>query len=250
MKIILITGTLGANDIPENVAVVMNGNKTEMAETKRGTWALTSDRNGNGSQWTFHLIFILDFPAIAIDHGRKKNDQYLARLLTTGDMSDITFVVKGVTFNAHKIIVSASPVLAAMFQGKNFKEGQSNSVEIDDIDSKVFEQLLHYLYTGRAPLWEEDSITEPLFMAADKYQMDGLKEACANILIRKLALENVVHFLIVGHLYSAPKLEEASFKCLVEHRGQIWDRPEWRGTMTTYPDLFYKVNSRITRMFL
>jgi hypothetical protein len=33
-------------------------------------------------------------------------------------MSDITFKIKGNTFNAHKIIVSVSPVLAAMFDGK------------------------------------------------------------------------------------------------------------------------------------
>jgi hypothetical protein len=87
-------------------------------------------------------------------------------------------------------------------------------------------------------------------MAADKYQVEGLKEACTNILIRKLALENVVHFLIVGHLCSAPRLEEASFKSLVKHRGQIWDNPEWREMMTTHSDLFFKVCRRIIRMFL
>ena len=240
MQIILITGTLSANDIPENVAVVVDDKKTEMAETKRGSWALTLPYKQDRE---FHLALILDFPAI----GRKQYEQYMTQLLTTGDMSDVTFVVKGHTFNAHKIIVSASPVLAAMFQGEKFREGRSNSVQIDD---KVFEQLLHFLYTGRAPLWGEDSMTEPLFMAADKYQVEGLKEACTNILIRKVTLENVVHFLIVGHLCSAPKLEEASFKRLVEHRGQIWDLPEWKEMMTTHSDLFFKVCSRITRMFL
>ena len=178
MQIILITGTLSANDIPENVAVVVDDKKTEMAETERGIWALTLPYQQDRE---FHLALILDFPAI----GRKQYEQYMTQLLTTGDMSDITFVVKGHTFNAHKIIVSASPVLAAMFQGEKFREGRSNSVQIDDIDSKVFEQLLHFLYTGRAPLWGEDSMTEPLFMAADKYQVEGLKEACTNILIRK-----------------------------------------------------------------
>jgi speckle-type POZ protein len=68
-------------------------------------------------------------------------------------------------------------------------------------------------------------MTEPLFMAADKYQVEGLKEACANILIRKLTLKNVVHFLIVGHLYSAPKLKEAALRCLKTHRGEVWFRP-------------------------
>ena len=113
MQIILITGTLSANDIPENVAVVVDDKKTEMAETKRGSWALTLPYQQDRE---FHLALILDFPAI----GRKQYEQYMTQLLTTGDMSDITFVVKGHTFNAHKNIVSASPVLAAMFQGKNF----------------------------------------------------------------------------------------------------------------------------------
>ena len=59
MQIILITGTLSANDIPENVAVVVDDKKTEIAETKRGSWALTlpykQDRELN-------LALILDFP--------------------------------------------------------------------------------------------------------------------------------------------------------------------------------------------
>ena len=143
MQIILITGTLSANDIPENVAVVVDDKKTEMAETKRGSWALTLPYKQDRE---FHLALILDFPAI----GRKQYDQYMTQLLTTGDMSDVTFVVKGHTFNAHKIIVSASPVSAAMFQGENFKESRSNSVQIDDIDSKVLKtsgRILTFLQT-------------------------------------------------------------------------------------------------------
>ena len=217
----------------------MDGEKEAMTKTEHGKWERTLNFECTRKP-EFHLAFILDFPAI----GEKQYAQYMSQLLTTGDMSDVTFIVKGEELNAHKNIVSISPVLAAMFQG-HFKEGRSNCVNIDDIDCNVFEQLLHYIYTGTAPLCDEQTMTEPLFLAADKYQMEGLKDVCVNILIDKLSLENVVHFLVVGHLYSAPTIEEASFQCLVKHRGKVWSRPEWTDLMTSYQDLFVKACRRM-----
>jgi hypothetical protein len=254
------TENLDAADIPRTVTVMVDGEKNEMYQLGRGRWGLTGYDYDKFFQfiWKYedcdnpelHLVFILEYPpqfSVPVHNAHIRDEQYgqyVIQLLNTGLMSDITFKIKGNTFNAHKIIVSVSPVLAAMFDGK-FKESHSNSVEINDIDSKVFEQLLHYLYTGKAPLWEEDSMTEPLFMAADKYQVEGLKEACAKLLISRLNLENVVHFLVVGHLYSSPKLEEASILCLRNHRRKVWGRQEWKDLMENYQQLFIKVGSRL-----
>lgn len=57
----------------------------------------------------------------------------------------------------------------------DMKEGVSRIVVIDDTEPKVFSELIRYIYTGDAPHLENSDMTEPLFKAADKYQVDSLK---------------------------------------------------------------------------
>ena len=85
---------------------------------------------------------------------------------------------------------------------------------------------------------------EPLFLAADKYQIEALKDLCEQSLISKLNLESVIHCLVVAHLHSAPQLLEASLKFLVSRKTEIWRRPEWKELMKTYPDLFFLASHR------
>jgi BTB/POZ domain len=55
----------------------------------------------------------------------------MSSLLTTGTMSDITFLVRGTEIHAHKaILATASAVLEAMFQPDVLKEGPTKSNQI------------------------------------------------------------------------------------------------------------------------
>jgi speckle-type POZ protein len=88
-------------------------------------------------------------------------------------------------------------------------------------------------------------MTEPLFLAADKYQIEGLRVLCEQSLIAKLNMQKIVHYLVLAHLHSAPKLLEASLKFLVSHKTEVWSRSEWKELMKTYPDLFYLASRRM-----
>jgi speckle-type POZ protein len=205
--------------------------------------------NGSSGSRTFrnryvYLTFILKFSQIA--------ESYLinqfTNLLESQVMADVKLIVKGEEMAAHAtILAAASPVFATMFEPGKFEEGQSKNVEIDDIEPEVFQQLLRYVYTGTAPKLEEETITEPLFLAADKYQMDKIKERCKESLIRKLSLENAVRYLVMAHLHSAGRLQEASIQFLVGCRNEIWDRPEWKKLIDTYPELFYLASRRMVK---
>jgi len=70
-------------------------------------------------------------------------------------------------------------------------------------------------------------MTEPLFLAANKYQIDGLVDLCLRSLISKLNLETVVRYLVLAHLYTAPQLLEASLQIL-EHKKGMLNRVEWK----------------------
>jgi speckle-type POZ protein len=244
--------------LPLKVYATYNSQIKEMTETSRGKWAEVSwpyvaltiydpnsyIRNGGYKYAVYQLT--LEFKDTSFVAGERHVLTHLSKLLDNQSMSDVTFIVKNEKIGAHAaIVVSGSPVLCAMLEKGNFKEGVTKEVKIEDIDPLVFKEMLRYLYTGRAPNLEDADMTEPLFLAAHKYQIESLKDLCEQTLITKLNLETVIHHLVMAHLYTAPQLLEASLKFLVSRKTEVWPRAEWKELMKTYPDLFFLASHRM-----
>ena len=80
--------------------------------------------------------------------------------------SDVTFSIGDKELKAHKLILSIhSPVFAAMFK-HDTKEAKENRVEIIDIHFDVFQELLKFIYSGKAVVL--DFCAAELLAAADK----------------------------------------------------------------------------------
>jgi speckle-type POZ protein len=174
--------------------------------------------------------------------GLKFINNNLSKLMENESLADIKFVFKDVEVPAHSAIIAASsPVFAAMFEGGRFKEGQTRTVNIEDIDSRVFRKLLQFLYTGSSGSSSKDTSDDlqALFLAADKYQVDALKEICEEILIQRLELKNVIPLLVWAHLYGAEKLKETAVAHIVKRRKEVWKLKEWAELGRNYFDLFY-----------
>ena len=172
----------------------------------------------------------------------------LSKLMEIESVADIKFVFKDDQVPARLDIVAASsPVFAAMFEGGRFQEGQTRTVNIEDIDSRVFRKLLQFLYTGSSGSSKQDPSDElqALFLAADKYQVDALKDICEQFLIHQLELKNVLHLLVWAHLYGAEKLKETAVKYIVEERSQVWKLKEWAELGRNYFDLFFLICNQI-----
>merc|ERR1712098_628293 len=103
-------------------------------------------------------------------------------------------------FDCHQIILtSRSPVLATMLrikQESSKKEKGKVCVEIKDMNLAVFEDLLKYIYTGNSP--NVDAHVEELFSAADRYELEQLKELCEVKLCSRLAISNCIDLLILA----------------------------------------------------
>ena len=225
-------------DCPLKVNAYLNGKLEELEEYQFGLWEL-ENKSFITKIEAEHVALLIVFPP--------KLNMRISSLLTTGTMSDITFVVRGTEIHAHKAIVAtARSVLEDMFQPDKSKKSLCNKVEIDDnVDPDVFYQLLQFIYTGKASLLEKETVTEPLFVIADKYLVEDLKNACETKLISKITVENVIHFLVLGHLHSAPKLLEASFKVATEHQNEVRKCPEWKNLLENHKDLFYLVSEKM-----
>jgi speckle-type POZ protein len=177
--------------------------------------------------------------------GERQVLNHLSKLLETQSMADVNFVVNGERIGAHSaIVVSGSPVICAMLEKDKFLEGVAKEVKIDDIEPSVFKDILRYLYTGRVLELKEDEMIE-LFVAADKYQIEALKDQCEESLQWKINLESVIHYLVLAHIHTAPQLLEASLKFLEANKEDIWPLPEWKELVQSYPDLFYSASRRL-----
>ncbi|XP_038121959.1 speckle-type POZ protein B-like [Culex quinquefasciatus] len=123
------------------------------------------------------------------------------KTLVGGDnkFGDVTILVAGQRFPAHKCILSArSSVFSAMFEHQ-MQETIENCVSIDDIEPPVFEALLGFIYTDE--LTSLETMAHALYKAADKYDVPTLKSHCHCHILEKLSWETAAETLMLADLY-------------------------------------------------
>ncbi|KAJ0052273.1 hypothetical protein Pint_03329 [Pistacia integerrima] len=91
-------------------------------------------------------------------------------------LSDVTFLVEGKRFYAHRIcLLASSDAFRAMFDG-GYREKLAKDVEIPNIRWDVFELMMRFIYTGSVDV--NIDVAQDLLKAADQYLLDGLKRLC------------------------------------------------------------------------
>jgi speckle-type POZ protein len=91
-----------------------------------------------------------------------------------------------------------------MFTNKML-ESSMNTVEIQDFDSDIVEEMLNYMYTGEVKSLADKA--PKLFQIAEKYDIPGLKKKCEYSLADNLTVENAADVLIVAHFHNAEALK-------------------------------------------
>ncbi|KAK1612576.1 hypothetical protein QYE76_036249 [Lolium multiflorum] len=97
---------------------------------------------------------------------------HLGELLESRTGADVTFLVSGETFAAHKLIIAArSPVFMAEFFG-HMREASAWRVVIKDMDPQAFKAMLHFIYTDTVPELDQEleavaAMAQHLLAAAD-----------------------------------------------------------------------------------
>ena len=171
----------------------------------------------------------------------KKVGEHLGRLLMDEDLTDMKIKCGGEEFPCHKLILSArSPVFKAMFQAK-MKESETMTVEIKDIEPAVVTEILHFIYTGGIKEEAFEQFGEELLAAADKYELDSLKDICEDKLSYYiLDSSNAVRFLLLGDRFQAPMLREKSLRTVAINMASIVKTDAFRD-LKQYPDLLIEI---------
>nr|CAB3480419.1 unnamed protein product [Digitaria exilis] len=151
--------------------------------------------------------------------------QDLVNLLETEDGADVTFKIEGEVFTAHATVLAMrSPVFKAelygpMKEGKKTTTGHRHVSIVKDVHPDVFRALLRFIYTDTVlPGMEDDDdhgsdrnkeFLKHLLVAADRYDVQGLKFLCEKMLSGSLTIATVAEMFALADRHSCSKLQDA-----------------------------------------
>ena len=95
----------------------------------------------------------------------------------------------------------------AMFNS-DMVENKSGSVDVEDIHPNVMKEMLQFIYAGFT--LAIDKYSWELLAAAEKYQLEKLKNCCEEYLSGTLDVENCIDLLLLGDLNQAKTLKETA----------------------------------------
>ncbi|CAM0877995.1 unnamed protein product [Alopecurus aequalis] len=107
----------------------------------------------------------------------------LAQLQQSKTGADVTFLVSGESFDAHKLILAArSPVFSAEFFG-DIGEKSTQQIQVEGISAPTFKAMLNFIYADAVSEFDQRSeatteLAQDLLAAADRYGLDRLKMIC------------------------------------------------------------------------
>ena len=133
-------------------------------------------------------------------------NKQLERLFEEKSFCDVTINIKGTELSANKFVLAArSPVFEAMFN-TNCIEKELNYVQVNDVEPKVFNEFLRFLYTNNVEDWQ--TMAEKLLPLADKYLVDDLIRQCQPYIIDQLTVDNCLDLLILADRPTTPSLKK------------------------------------------
>ncbi|KAG2538042.1 hypothetical protein PVAP13_9NG390400 [Panicum virgatum] len=140
--------------------------------------------------------------------------QNLGDLLASKEGADVTFLVAGETFKAHKCVLAARSAV--------FKAESTNGalIRVDDMDAHVFMALLNFVYTDALPDFqdmkkqEEAAMAQHLLVAADRYNLERLKLICEDRLCGHIDTASAATILVLAEQHHCSGLKEACFRFL------------------------------------
>ncbi|XP_022722644.1 ARM REPEAT PROTEIN INTERACTING WITH ABF2-like isoform X1 [Durio zibethinus] len=138
-------------------------------------------------------------------------------------LSDVTFLVEGRRFYAHRIcLLASSDAFHAMFDG-GYRERDARDIEIPNIRWEVFELMMRFIYTGSVDVTLD--IAQDLLRAADQYLLEGLKRLCEYTIAQDISLENVSSMYELSEAFHAISLRHTCILFILEHFDKLSARP-------------------------
>ncbi len=166
---------------------------------------------------------------MSLRHNEAESFNQINSMLEERKYTDFKLVCGDRQFSCHKVVLAArSPVFDAMLSNENHLEVQKGKVNITDMDHDKLEVFLKYLYTGNFSDHMKQHAKE-LLVAADKYQVEGLKLAAEEALADNIISENAIDMLLFANdMPNANVLKKKAMKVIIANYDTISKQQQWQ----------------------
>uniref|UniRef100_A0A8C0HHR1 Ankyrin repeat and BTB/POZ domain-containing protein 2 n=1 Tax=Buteo japonicus TaxID=224669 RepID=A0A8C0HHR1_9AVES len=152
--------------------------------------------------------------------------------LNNKEMSDVTFLVEGKLFYAHKVLlVTAS--------NSHSQPLVTSVITASCLAFFPFQMLMQYLYYGGTESMEIPTadILE-LLSAASLFQLDGLQRHCEILCAQTISMENSVNIYKYAKIHNAPELASFCEGFFLKHMSSLLEQDSFK-------QLIYSRNSKV-----
>lgn len=233
---------------PWTVWISINGGeKRRMSELEKEEWELKNYVSDNiaveGTEWKEISVRLwIEFETLR--PSEKNTLKCITKLFFEQTNCDVQFCFKGYQrLGGHTaILATRSSAFAALFS--QMEEADEGLVVIKDMEMHIFEELLHFCYSGRtlAPLTEENA--QSLYVAADKFEIYDLKEECVDFLLARIRHDNVINLMVWSHLNMADQIREATFIYTARHKKELAKQDDWK-ILKNFPTLYSMASQQV-----
>ncbi|KAJ8675259.1 hypothetical protein QAD02_011045 [Eretmocerus hayati] len=106
---------------------------------------------------------------------------------------DVSIEVNGKIFRAHRVLLRSQSEAFAKILGDSENDEDEKTISIDDVDHKVFTEILRFIYYKEVKGIQE--YAKNLLAAALKYSMEPLKRICEEEVSKSVTCENAIEYL-------------------------------------------------------
>lgn len=195
-------------------------------------------------QETFSRVLWIKFNSSGM--GEINATKRLTQLFVQQTRCDVQFTFEnGKHIGGHVAILSASSNVFEAMLSNDMVEAKTGKVFIQDIKPKFFKEMLHYIYAGRtlAPLTEITA--QPMYKAAEKYDIQDLAKECINFLVFHVQKKNAIDLIIWADIHSIDKIKDAALKFVAENFRIICQTTQWEELVKNHTALCLLVTRMI-----
>ena len=170
------------------------------------------------------------FESMSADRPSKHHEELIERinaLRTKQRFCDVTVMVKGEEFQAHKLVLAAaSPFFLSLLESQ-MKERTEDliKIELQEATAPVMEEVLAYVYTGNVSSTTDN--VHGLIATADYLLLPGLKTMAESFLKLHLTIENSVFNYYFAEKYRCCGLKEESCKMINENFRKVMETDDF-----------------------
>ncbi|XP_044066384.1 kelch-like protein 10 [Siniperca chuatsi] len=147
-----------------------------------------------------------------------QNSSVCNELRLEQQLCDAVIKVDNVEFHAHKVILcNYSSYFRALFT--HWSTPDSRVFDIPNVSPDMMKLIIEFAYTGFVPV-TQDNIQE-LFIAADRFNVKGIIQACSDFLEEQLAPQNCIGIWWFTDVYYNPELKHKAFIFMLNHFEEV-----------------------------